>query len=346
MFPLRKIAAAALLLALIAPDAAQAAEPLLNWLVRNDRNWFRVNLIDGRLTMKAQNWSPFERPMNSGGVKELLRFRRDDGKPALFYEQTTDSERLTIDLSSAGNKVCIRRLPREKSTVLAVEFKQSPKEKTSLTLGSGDRQQVYRAADLWRLVVAQPKECEEHLFPLLGKLRPDWKLAEMAADVERHLLEVARENAAADHAHWAALVEQLGDDHFAKREAADRALRTGGAVALRYLRQLDFAGLDAEQQFRVRRIIAALAGTHEDDSPDEVAASLAADPLVWLALLGRPEAAIRRTAAQQIAALLGEPIKVDPAAEPGTQKQERERLRTRIEKDQLGIGSGAKKGEG
>ena len=215
-----------------------------------------------------------------------------------------------------------------------------------MIIGSGDRQQVFRAADLWRLLLAQPQQCQQHVFPLLAMLRPDLKLAEMVPSVEQHLLDGARENAASASARWAALVEQLADDCFAKREAADRALRTGGPAALRYLRQLDFERLDAEQQFRVRRIIESLAGVREDDSPEQVAASLAGDPAVWLSLLGRPEASTRRIAAEQLTSLLGEPLKVDPAAEPDSQKQQREQLRTRIEKEQLGVGTDGKKGDG
>ncbi len=120
----------------------------------------------------------------------------------------------------------------------------------------------------------------------------------------------------------AALVEQLGDDQFTKREAADRALRAGAAPALNYLRQLDFDRLDAEQQFRVTRIIRKLTGHSEDDSADAVAASLLRNSEVWLALLSRPEKATRETAARQLTALLGKPIDVDPAAEPKTQEAE------------------------
>jgi hypothetical protein len=282
-----------------------------------------------------------------GGVTEWFRLRTDNGQSTLTYERTTRDERLTFSLSgSASQGVCIRRAPRGQSAVVAVEFKQSRKEKTTLTIGSGDRKQVFHAADLWRLAIDQPTQCEQHLFPLLAMLRRDWNFAEMASTIELHLLEGAREHPTAARDRWTTLVEQLDDDSFAKREAADRALRAGGPAALKYLRQLDFNRLDAEQQFRVHRIIEALAGSPEDDSPTEVAASLAADPMVWLSLLARPEAATRRTAAEQLAALFGEPLKLDPAADPNSQKQQRERLREKIEKEQADAGANGKKGAG
>jgi hypothetical protein len=163
-------------------------------------------------------------------------------------------------------------------------------------------------------------------------LRPDWKVATMVARVETSLLAHANEDAMGNNERWAALVKQLGDDRFARREAADRALRAGGPSALAYLRQLDFDHLDAEQQFRIRRIVSAIGGRNDDDLPDEVAAPLAHDPGVWLALLGRPEVATRQTAARQLAKLLDQPIDVDPAAEPDSQKAKREKLLTRIDK--------------
>ena len=80
---------------------------------------------------------------------------------------------------------------------------------------------------------------------------------------------------------------QLGDESFAKREAADRALRTGNAGSIAYLRQLDVSHLDTEQQFRVSRILDAIAVRNGEDSVEQVAATLATDPTVWLALLAQ-----------------------------------------------------------
>ena len=48
-------------------------------------------------------------------------------------------------------------------------------------------------------------------------------------------------------------------------------------------------------------------------------------------LLERPERSVRRTAARQLTAMLGEPIAVDPAADPETQKSQREQLRAKFD---------------
>jgi len=113
-------------------------------------------------------------------------------------------------------------------------------------------------------------------------------------------------------------------------------MRAGGMAALGYLRQLNLDRLDAEQRFRVRRIIDALTEQSEEDAPDKIAALLAADLEVWLRLLERPEAAVRQAAAGNLAALLGLPVDIDPAADPASQKAKREQLREKIREKKRG----------
>ena len=54
------------------------------------------------------------------------------------------------------------------------------------------------------------------------------------------------------------------------------------------------------------------------------------EPFDLARFLDRPEKTTRTAAAKQLAALLGEPIDVDPAADPATQRKQREQLRTKI----------------
>ena len=63
----------------------------------------------------------------------------------------------------------------------------------------------------------------------------------------------------------------------------------------------------------------------------QIATRLAGDPATWLVLLERPEASIRRLAARQLTAMLGEPIALDPAADPETQKSQRTKLWTKLQ---------------
>ncbi|MGD0901194.1 MAG: hypothetical protein ABR915_25475, partial [Thermoguttaceae bacterium] len=69
-----------------------------------------------------------------------------------------------------------------------------------------------------------------------------------------------------------------------------------------------------------------------DDSPEQAAALLVDDPSIWLTLLARPDVSIRRTAARRLAILLDEPVKVDPTADPASQKGAMDALRTKVER--------------
>jgi hypothetical protein len=334
MLSLRTNLIAAVLIGLAASAAAAAQDDMerLRQFTQGNPPFLRFAIIDGRLTLGSRIAGNFQIPARTvNGVKESINLTSDRGRPILNYELSTPKELLKMSVAAASGKVHISRSPRGKSSFSSMEFQQAPDEKTTLTLGEGKSRQVYRAASLWHLALAQPKECQEYLFPLLEKLRPDWKVATLAGQVETSLLAHAVPDTAANNAKWASLVEQLGNDEFAKREAADRSLRAGGVSALNYLRRLNTSRLDAEQQFRIRRILAAFTVQSDDDSADEAATTLARNPAVWLVLLGRPEVATRKIAARQLASLLGRAIDVDPTAAPETQKAKREQLRTRIE---------------
>jgi hypothetical protein len=330
---LRTNLVALVLVGLASAAVAEPPEDLPRLRQYSRSSIFRFGILDGNLVLRCQRPVSFQISSDSGGgQKENLSARIDRGQTVLNYQRVSAKEDVKVVVGGAGSKVSITRSPRGAAKFTAMEFQQTPGQGTTLTLGSGRDRQVFRAADLWRLAIAQPKLCQEHLFPLLDMLRQDRKLAPVAARIEETLLARASADPGTNDARWAAMVKQLGDDQFAKREAADRALRAGGASSLAYLRQVDFNHLDAEQQFRIRRILAAYSGRSDEDSADEVAATLAADRDVWLALLGRPELETRRTAARQLAKLLGRAIDVDPAADPDSQKANREKLRAVIEK--------------
>jgi hypothetical protein len=90
--------------------------------------------------------------------------------------------------------------------------------------------------------------------------------------------------------------------------------------------------LDAEQQSRLRRIIRDLSAQTGEDTPQHIASMLIEDPLIWLALLSRPEESTRQAAVQQLTALLNLPIGIDPKAEPDSQAKARDELRKQIQK--------------
>jgi hypothetical protein len=315
---------------LLAASAAQAQDfSLLNQLPRGP-NGLQFNIVDGRIILTCGQPLTYQTSADNGRRKESINVGNENGQASLIYESSSSAEQIKAEFLSGGQRVLLRRWPQGESTVVAVEFAQVANENVVMTLGSGPKQQVFRAPNIWQLFIVQPDACRQHLLPLLGSLQQNWRLTETANLLERDLVRLANSDSASDRAHWTTLVEQLGDESFAKRQAAERLLRGGGGPALACLRHLDFDRLTAEQQVRVLRIIDALAPPDGVDSPEQVARFLATEPAIWLALLARPELVTRQAAAGQLTALLGEPIPVDPNAEPETQKEKREQLRLRI----------------
>jgi len=80
-------------------------------------------------------------------------------------------------------------------------------------------------------------------------------LLNQAKQVERQMLELARTSRVPDRGRWEALVAKLADDSYSRREAAVRALRQQGLAVVPFLRSQDWQLLDAEQRFRLRRIL-------------------------------------------------------------------------------------------
>ncbi len=271
----------------------------------------------------TQNW-----PI--GGSNEQLRFQNSGSSGSIHYERTISQEQFSVDFSSDGRFV-VRRSTPGTADKPSVELAQNPGQSITLSVGvEGKRPTVYRGSTLWGLLLIQPEACQKELLPLLEPFPFYAQMNQTATALEGEVLKLAAAGKIPDRQSWDKLVRQLGDDDFCKREAADRLLRAAGPGIVNFLQQLDYAGLDAEQQFRVRRIVESFHGQTVADTPEQAAAQVVGDPLVWLALLGRPQEATRRAAAKQLAALMGEPIGVDPGADPATQKDQREKLRAKL----------------
>jgi hypothetical protein len=311
----------------------------LNMVVSAGSVRFRV--VSGRVSLDASH-AGFVQYANT--AEQISVLQSAGGDTTLSYNWSNGKRKLSLEVSNVS-KVYIRYGGQSDDAQIPVEFSQPLQGKTVLKIGPEGKQRIYGAPNLWRLFMAYPAETKRHLAPLLALLHPNWRLSESAAELEVELLRKVggdetseRERWAEfvkkssdDRRRWAALVAQLGDESFAKRQAADRALRILDPAVLNYLQQLDFGRLDAEQQFRIRRIVEDIFERLGDDTPEHAASWMAGDPSVWLILLTRPDAAVRRRAARQLAAMLDEPVPVDPEADPSTQKNQIEQLRLRIE---------------
>jgi len=292
----------------------------------------KLSVADGRInTAGSQPRSYSTRNSNSAGRRESFQLRSINGRPQLLYELSTTKDKLTLSISG-NDKVLFKRAltdkgKEDKKRAVEFEFSQKPGEPVRMTVGGeGEDRKVQTGETLWHLLMRDSEPLEEHVLPLLVMLRPGWRLMELADEAEAKLLVLARAGDLPNHNRWQALLDQLSDDSYARREAADRQLRQGGESALRFLRELDFYSLDAEQQFRVKRMINSMSARTVDDDADEIAARLSGDPAIWLILLSRDQEATRTIAAERLSTLLGKSIDFDPAADEKTRQRQIERL--------------------
>ncbi len=317
--PLFSIAAAAVaaVAALLFPAtaAAQIRARVLTGnavLSRYIPTYFKPEVRSGRITGTSlrRNFPP----INSAG--ESLTIQTDDstGKMELRYEGPfravlrADGKhqdgRLSIVLDTAG---------RLEIRTAAMHFLQQPGDRLVLALGSGPKQRVIRAATIWELLIGHRQDCRVHLLPILYKLHPGWNLLVTSGQIEEQLLRMAEEDVRPEYARWGELVEQLGHNSYARREAADRELCGAGRRALAFLRKLDGHKLDVEQQFRIARIIRSFEGVEQ--SPREIAEEMRDDPSIWLAVAANDRESARRAAWAELRRLLKRPVDFDPTAE-------------------------------
>jgi hypothetical protein len=261
---------------------------------------------------------------------ERLSIRVANNEPVVAYELATPAYCFLFDVA-AGNRIQLRRLPKgDQPGGVPVAFTQAPNEPVTLKVGPKESERVYRAASIWHLLIAEPAAAREHLVPLLRILLREWDFVKTTVEIESTLVRTAQSGGPPDQKLWAQWVQQLADASFATRESADRKLRETGRVVVSYLQQLDPARLDAEQRFRVRRILRALSDMSNEESPPQLAVWLSGDTSIWLALLARDDEATRRAALKRLETILGRPLAFDPAADPKKRQRQLEALRAGI----------------
>ncbi len=291
-----------------------------------------VGLESGRVKVELVRLPPTLSRQNSKPQHEQLTFRNSGSGFSIEYVKPGPERRVSIELGVSSRRVHIVQEPEAGADVLPLEFIQPPRGPLSLTLGAGPSQQVIHAASFWHLMIGYPEVCRQHLLPLLQLIDSGWDPGKLAADVEEDLIQLAHSQET-DRRHWDALVAQLRDERYTRREAADRQLRASGPIVIHYLRELDPARLDAEQKFRVRRIIAALDLSEGIDTPDRVTSWLAGDPSIWLGLLSRDSESTRRLAFQQLTSLSDKPLVFDPAAGEKTRQSQVEQIRQLVKEN-------------
>jgi len=294
--------------------------------------WARLEVASGRLRLthcRLGQDATASANLPEQGIAETLRFSAKTSESVQLHYQYADSQQsLRVDFEQVTS-MALDRVPSGESKLATVRFHQPLRGPATLVVEDGGTTREFSADGLWQLMLAEPEVCRQHLLPILQSLRPEWMLEAQSQQIEQALLAAARRNRTPDAARMTALVQQLRDPSFSRRQDADQQLREMGQAAVSFLHRLDERTLDAEQRSRIRQIKQSL-HVYEGDTPARVAAWLADDRAVWLALLERKNEATRTVAAGQLETILGQALAFDPAAGEAERQQQLRRLRAEL----------------
>lgn len=301
-------------------------------LLATKTDMVQFNIASGRVrtTLTSIGNSPkMARGDSSSNISQHLWVNYPN-LPQVRYELRTTKKRILVEVADVeADRIRIKKTPLGASKITPVQFSQDPSGKLTLEVGEGDSQKTFHADSLWHLQLAEPEIFEKHLVELLSLLSATWRLKETADQAEQLLFKMAEDRKRPDEDPWAKFVQQLGSHQFSKRQAAERELRKLGKTVLTYLQSLDPKDLDAEQRFRIHRIVSSQIGG-SDDSPGNIAAWLSNDRKVWYILLGRDDVKKRRIAAKKLSQLLGRPIDFDPDADEKKRSEQTKKIKAKI----------------
>lgn len=290
---------------------------------------FRV--INGELTVYSRHQrGRWQSRTSRAGHEEQLNVNTNEFLPDITYFRNKKPLGEFHFTTQKGNRFNIRRESAEITGQVPLEFTQDPDTGATLELTLKGKKQTLHGKTFWHLLLADPDLCRQHLLPLLTPLRDDWPLSNQLARTESLLFSAAVAQNDSRGNTWAQLIDKLGSDQFSVRQGADRALRAAGDAALPYLQSLDFDQLDAEQRFRVRGIIASIAGDGLEDLPETIVPRLASDPEIWYGMLSRDDPVKRRVAHQRLEALLERSLEFDPEGSEATRKAQLEKIRKEL----------------
>ncbi len=322
-----------LVLLLFAAATARAEPPVRSpmfqqWVGRA----MHLSVVGGRIATEpnGMQFGSGQSVLNDGKVHEQVSYTGNGATVSIKYQRTAPEGEFSIEIAVDGRfhlHNSVKAKPEEN-----VDFRQDPGQPVVLTTGVESKPVVLQSPSLWHLLILHPDECKGQLLPLMDAVRPELHIARTATGIEAELVRLAAAGRQSDRKQWATWIDQLADPMFTHREAADRKLRAVGPAVVGFLGGLDLKKYDAEQQFRIRRMLKSLSLPAGEDTPEYAASTLIEDASIWLALLGRPDVAVRKAAAQQLAMILDGPLTVDPAADPASQQSARDELRARIEK--------------
>lgn len=233
-------------------------------------------------------------------------------RPSIDYELTESGVSLRVRIDEQTANLSLSRQDATDGEV-GCWFEQ---DADGLTLRVEDQDVAARvqAPDVWELWLAAPDLCRERLAPILDVLRGNWGLPAQAAEVRAELTAYAQLAPVEETAAWERWIADLASPSFAVRQAADRALRRLGPQAIPFLQQLPKSALDAEQNYRVRKILEQWLSPESEDTVANVVGSLIGRRSVWLTLLSDADVAVRQAAWERLRRLWPTAGEFDPTA--------------------------------
>lgn len=309
--------------------AQQAPDQRPGWLL-NAHPVVRVQLVQGRICVDSLEVLPTTQAaaQTPDGREENLRIQTGGGGVCLHYTLTDEARELTYDIQQ-GCEIRIKRRARREGAGADVEYRQPRRGPVRLEVDDGRTRHVYQGTSLWHLLLTEPEPSRTHLAPLVEILRPSSRLTNVAADLRVALFQAAQAPAFPAQDDIARHVRQLDSPEFRVRQLADRTLRAMGPGIGPQLVAIDPRTLSLEQRERVKAILDGLAGPSAD-TPERIAAWLAADPLVWVELLRDDDAARRQLALSHMIRLTGGPVAFDPQASEADRQRQIGGLRQRF----------------
>lgn len=261
----------------------------------------------------------FTQTSKEGDNSERLSIQFSANSLSLDYTQANSQGNSSIRVVDS-REVILRQNPAPGQKRPAVLLVQPAEGLIQLIVGSGAEAREVQAQALWQIALAEPEVFRSTIVPLMQVLRPTWPVAVQADTIASLLLSSSVPLVAVSEATIIGLVDGLGSDAFAEREAAERQLAAMGAAVVPRLRRLDFVRLDPEQRARARRIIDTLGDAEAEDTPSGVMNWLLVDPQTWLLLLTRDDVKLRQLGVERLGKLLNRPIRFDPTADAATRK--------------------------
>jgi hypothetical protein len=309
---------------------AVAQEIALSPNLANNLRYLHVGMASGRVRAVSQfPGRSLNSSTESQDRREKLTIDLNGAAPSIDYELSTSGFQVVLNLDD-GNTLRIRRIPQGEGKTKYLEFHQPAEGPISVTIGQNPPEKTYTADSLWHLLVAEPDMSRTEVEPLLRLMRPGWPLASEGQAIEQSLFKQVDVERNYDRQAWAELVNQLRSENYADRIEADRRLRELGQVVVPYLRNLATARLDAEQAYRIRMIVRRFGAGADEDTPDNAASWLAADPEVWYSLAVRTTGKQRAKVRTQLALILGEPVVFDVDASGDALKAQLGKIREQI----------------